>query len=117
MHCEVNFPIEVSHSSLLSYSPLDLMSFAMEADSLRVEGKLQEAKNPASAVAEQSAGTAEVEQVQGMDMLMGMVGSIAAVPLLSDGENGMMHTGMEKAAESKQPLSVCPVLSMHGQWG
>ncbi len=61
MHCEVNLLIEVLPSSLLSYSPLDTMSFAEAAESLRAEKNLQEAKNPASAEAEPSAGTAEFE--------------------------------------------------------
>ncbi len=92
------------------------MSSAMEADSLRVEGKLQEAKNPASAVAKPSAGTAEFEQVHGMDIPTGTARSRTAVPLPSYGGNGMMHTGMEKATESEWTLSVSPVLSTHSQW-
>ncbi len=94
------------------------MSFAMEADSLRVEGKLQEAKNPASAVAELNARPAEFERVPGMDVPMGTAGSGTAVMLPSDSENGAMHTGTEKVAEADRMLSVSPVWSMHGQqWG
>ncbi len=73
------------------------------------------AKKTASAVAEQRAGTGEIEQVQEKDMPMGMVGSRAAAPLPSDGENGMMHTGTEEATEGEGTLSVSPVLSARGQ--
>ncbi len=104
------------HSSLLSYSPLDMMWSATEANSLRVEGKLQEAKNPTSAVAELNAGTAKFEQVHGTDMPMGTAGSGTAAPLPSDGENRTMHTGMEKVTECDWTLSVSPVLSMHSHW-
>ncbi len=88
----------------------------MEADSLQAEGKLQEAKNPASTVAELNAGTAKFEQMHQMDVPMGTARSRTAALLLSDGENGTMHMGMENATESDQMLSVGPVLSMHGHW-
>ncbi len=76
-----------------------MMSFAMAAESLRAEESLQEAKNPVSAEAELSARTAEFERVPGMDVQMGMARSGTAVMLPSDGGNGAIHTGMEKAAE------------------
>ncbi len=61
---------------------------------------MQEAKNPVSIVAELNARTAEFEQVRGTDMPMGTAGSRTAAPLPSNGGNGTMHTGMEKATES-----------------
>ncbi len=89
----------------------------MEADSLRVERQLSGANDPASAVAEPSAGTAEVEQMQETDVQRGMAENRAAALLLSDRENGMVHTGTEKVTESDQMLSVSPVLLPYSQWG
>ncbi len=59
------------------------------------------AKKPASAVAEPRAGTAELERVQETDVPMETTGSGTAAPLPSDGGNGVMHMGMEKATESE----------------
>ncbi len=78
---------------------------------------MREAKKPMSAVAKPSAGTAEVVQMQAMGMQTGTAENGAAALLPSDGENGMVHTGMEKVTESDQMLSVSPVLLPHGQWG
>ncbi len=83
---------------------------------MRAEGQLLEANDPASAVAALSAGTAEIEKTQEMDVQPGMTESGAAASLSSDGENGMVHTGMEKMTESDQTPSVSPVLLLHGQW-
>ncbi len=83
---------------------------------MQAEGQLHEAKKPTSTIVKPSARAAEFEQVQGMDVLMGMAESRTAVPLLSDGENGMVHTGMEKVTESDRMLSVSPILLMHGHW-
>ncbi len=66
-----------------------------------MEGQLQEAKKPASAVAELQARTAELKQVQKTDVPMGTAGSRTAAPLPSDRGNGMMHAGMEKVAEGE----------------
>ncbi len=116
--CEVNLLNEVLHSSLRSYFPLDMMSFAEAAELLRAEEKLQEAKKPTSAEAELSAGAAKFEQVPETDMQMGTARSITAVMLPSNGGNGAMHMGMEKAVEGDRTLSVSTVWSMHGQqWG
>ncbi len=76
------------------------MSSATEADSSGVVGQLQKAKNPTSTVAEPSAGTAEVERVQEMDMQSRTAENRAAALLPSEGENGMVHMDMEKVAES-----------------
>ncbi len=78
---------------------------------------MQEAKNPAYAVAEPSTRTAEFEQVHGTDVPMGTARRGTAVLLLSDRENRTTHTGMEKVAESDQMLSVSPVWSIDQQWG
>ncbi len=69
-----------------------------------------------STVAEPSAGTAEFKQLHGTDVPTGTARSATAAPLPSDGGNGVMHMGMEKATESERTLPVSPVLSMHSQW-
>ncbi len=45
---------------------------------------------------------------------MGTAGSRTAVMLPSDGENGVMHMGMEEVAEGDQSLIVSPVWSAYG---
>ncbi len=86
-----------------------MTSFSVVAESLRVEDNLQEAKDPASAEAELSARTAENEKDPGMGVQMGIARSRTGVMLLSNGENGAMHTGPEEVANNDQSLLVSPV--------
>ncbi len=111
--CDVNLLIEVLPGSLLSQSPLDMTSFSVAAESLRAEENLQEAKNPTSAGAELSAGTAIVDRELGTGVQTGMAGSGTGVMLPSDGENGAMHTEVEKVANNDQLLLVSPVWSVY----
>ncbi len=92
-----------------------MTSFSAATESLRVEESLQEAKNPASAGAELSAGATEVEREPGTDVQMGTVGSRTGVMLPSDGENGVTHTEMEEVANNDQSQLVSPVWSAYDQ--
>ncbi len=86
-----------------------MMSFSVAAESLRAEDNLQEAKDPVSAEAELSAGTAAVNRELGMGVQMGMTRSGAEVMLPSDGENVATHMGAEKVTNNDQSLLASPV--------
>ncbi len=94
--------IVVLPNSLLSQSPLDKTSFSVVAQSLRAEEGLPEAKNPASAGAKQSAGTATVNREPGTGVQTGTARSGTEVTLPSNGENGAMHMGTEKVTNNDQ---------------
>ncbi len=72
-----------------------MTSLSTAAESLRVEGNLHEAKHPASAETELSAGTAENGKEPETSMQMRTARSENEVTLPSDRENGVMHTGAE----------------------
>ncbi len=55
--------------------------------------------------------------MQEMDVQTGMAEDRAAELLPSEGENRMVHMGMEKVTDSDRTLSVSPVLLARGQWG
>ncbi len=86
-----------------------MTSLSVAAESLRVEGNLQEAKDPASAEAELSARAAENEKELGTGVQMGMARSETEVMLPSGGENGVTHTGAEKVTNNDQSLLASPV--------
>ncbi len=86
-----------------------MTSLSAANESLRAEGNLQEAKDPASAEAELSAGTAKNEKEPGMGVQTGLAGSKTEVMLPSGGENGAMHMGAEKVTNTDQSLLASPV--------
>ncbi len=87
-----------------------MASLSTAAQLLGAEGNLHTAKDPTSAVAELCAGTAENEKELETSEQMGMAGSEMEVMLPSDEGNGVMHTEVEKVANSDTLLLVSPVL-------
>ncbi len=82
----------------------------MADESLRAEGNLHTAKDPAPAATELSAGIAENEKEPETSMQAGMAGSGAGVMLPSNQENGAMHMRTEKVTNNNELLSVSPFL-------
>ncbi len=83
---------------------------------LGAELQSQEVSNPGSAVAEQNAGTANVECTQEMDLPMGTAENRAAAILPSDGENGVVCTSTGSPAESDRTSSDSPPFNEGGPW-
>ncbi len=87
-----------------------MTSLSTAGESLRAEGNLHGAKDPTSAETELSAKTAKNGKEPETSVQMGMAGSETEVMLPSNGENGAMHTGVEKVTNNNQSLLASPVL-------
>ncbi len=92
------------------------MSSGVDAASLGLELQSQEAIGPGSAVVKLNARTENVEHTPEADLSMGMAKKGTAATLPSDGENGVVHTDAEDAAEGDRMGSVSPLFDSGGHW-